>query len=249
MTSRPLGVVIVDDEELARALVKEYLASHPDVTLLAECANGFEAVKAVAEKKPDLLFLDVQMPRLDGFEVLELVERDAEGRPAVVFVTAYDQYALRAFDANAVDYLLKPFDRARFDTALERARARIGAPRAPAPTPVLREGPVSRVVVKDGTTVTILPVETIDFVKAEDDYVLLRASGRNHLKQQTLASLEESLPKERFVRIHRSYLLNLDRLKKLEPGQTGAPTAVLADGTRLPVSRAGAQRLNDVLGR
>jgi len=129
---RPLGVVIVDDEELARALVKEYLASHPDVTVLAECANGFEAVKAVAERKPDVLFLDVQMPRLDGFEVLELVERDAEGRPAVVFVTAYDQYALRAFDANAVDYLLKPFDRARFDTALARARARIGAPRPPA---------------------------------------------------------------------------------------------------------------------
>ena len=248
MASRPLGVVIVDDEELARSLVREFLSAHRDVAVLAECANGFEAVKAVAETKPDVLFLDVQMPRLDGFEVLELVEKDAEGRPAVVFTTAYDQYALRAFDANAVDYLLKPFDRARFDTALERARSRIGgsSPAAPAPR---REGPLQRVVVKDGTKVTILPVETIDFVKAEDDYVLLVASGRSHLKQQTLASLEEALPKERFVRIHRSYLLNLDRLKTLEPGDTGAPTAVLSDGTRLPVSRAGAQRLHEILGR
>jgi two-component system LytT family response regulator len=241
--------VIVDDEELARSLVREFLASHPDVSVLAECANGFEAVKAVAETKPDVLFLDVQMPRLDGFEVLELIERDAEGRPAVVFVTAYDQYALRAFDANAVDYLLKPFDRARFDTALERARSRIGAMRPSEPAAPLRDGPLRRVVVKDGTTVTVLPVETIDFVKAEDDYVLLSASGRTHLKQQTLASLEDSLPKPRFVRIHRSYLLNLDRLARVEPSETGAPTAVLADGTRLPVSRTGAQRLNEVLGR
>jgi two-component system LytT family response regulator len=242
--------VIVDDEELARALVREYLAAHPDVAVLAECANGFEAVKAVAETTPDVLFLDVQMPRLTGFEVLELIDRDTEGRPAVVFTTAYDEYALRAFDANAVDYLLKPYDRARFDTALARARTRIGAARPPAaPSPALREGPLARVVVKDGTTVTVLPVEAIDFVKAEDDYVLLRAAGKNHLKQQTLASLEEALPKGRFVRIHRSFLINLDRLKKVEPGETGAPTAVLADGTRLPVSRAGAQRLNEVLGR
>jgi two-component system LytT family response regulator len=228
--------------------VAELLAAHPDVRVLATCANGFEAVKAVGETRPDVLFLDVQMPGLDGFEVLELVERDAEGRPAVVFVTAYDQYALRAFDANAVDYLLKPFDRARLDTALERARSRIGAARPAAP-PRLREGPLRRVVVKDGSAVTVLPVETIDFVKAEDDYVLLHAGGRNHLKQQTLGSLEEALPKERFVRIHRSYLLNLDRLQRVEPSGTGAPTAVLADGTRLPVSRAGAQRLNEVLRR
>jgi two-component system LytT family response regulator len=251
VSPRPLGVVVADDEELARDLVAELLAAHPDVSVLATCANGFEAVKAVAETKPDVLFLDVQMPGLDGFEVLELIERDAEGRPAIVFVTAYDQYALRAFDANAVDYLLKPFDRARFDTALERARSRIGATRPPAPAAPasLREGPLSRVVVKDGVTVTVLPVGTIDFVKAEDDYVLLRASGRSHLKQQTLASLEAALPKQRFVRIHRSYLLNLDRLEKVEPSESGAPTAVLRDGTRLPVSRAGVQRLNEALGR
>jgi two-component system LytT family response regulator len=250
VSTRPLGAVIVDDEELARSLVRQLLAAHADIRILAECANGFEAVKAVAETKPDLLFLDVQMPQLDGLEVLELIERDEAGRPAVIFVTAYDQYALKAFNANAVDYLLKPFDRARFDTALARARTRLVSGEAPARDPLVPRGaPLSRVVVKDGVTVTILPVSKIDYVKAEDDYVLLRAEGRNHLKNQTLASLEEFLPKERFVRIHRSYLLNLDRLARLEPSATGAPTAVLADGTRLPVSRTGAQRLHEVLGR
>jgi two-component system LytT family response regulator len=244
-----LGAVLVDDEDLARSLVRQLLAAHPDIRILAECANGFEAVKAIAETKPDLLFLDVQMPQLDGLEVLELIERDAAGRPAVIFVTAYDQYALKAFDANAVDYLLKPFDRARFETALARARARLLSGAAPASDlPVPRGAPLSRVVVKDGVTVTVLPVSKIDYVKAEDDYVLLRADGRNHLKNQTLASLEEVLPKERFVRIHRSYLLNLDRLVRLEPSATGAPTAVLTDGARLPVSRTGAQRLHDRLG-
>jgi two-component system LytT family response regulator len=247
--SHLLGAVIVDDEELARALVRQLLAAHPDIRILAECANGFEAVRVVAESKPDLLFLDVQMPQLDGLEVLELIERDEAGRPAVIFVTAYDQYALKAFDANAVDYLLKPFDRARFETALARARARLASGAAPAPGLLVPRGaPLSRVVVKDGVTVTVLPVPRIDYVKAEDDYVLLRADGRNHLKNQTLASLEEALPKERFVRIHRSYLLNLDRLVRLEPSATGAPTAVLTDGARLPVSRTGAQRLHDRLG-
>jgi len=244
-----LGAVLVDDEELARSLVRQLLAAHPDIRVLAECANGFEAVKAVAETKPDLLFLDVQMPLLDGLEVLELIERDAAGRPAVIFVTAYDQYALKAFEENAVDYLLKPFDRARFDTALARARTRLAAGGAAHDLPVPRGAPLSRVVVKDGVTVTILPVAKIDYVKAEDDYVLLRSAGQNHLKKQTLASLEEALPKERFVRVHRSYLLNLDRLARVEPSATGAPTAVLTDGTRLPVSRAGAQRLNELLGR
>ncbi len=250
MASPPLGAVLVDDEELARSLVRQLLAAHADIRVLAECANGFEAVKAVAETRPDLLFLDVQMPQLDGFEVLELIERDEAGRPAVIFVTAYDRYALKAFEENAVDYLLKPFDRARFDTALARARTRLATGEVKAADlPVPRGAPLSRVVVKDGVTVTVLPVATIDYVKAEDDYVLLRSAGRNHLKKQTLASLEDALPKERFVRVHRSYLLNLDRLARVEPSATGAPTAVLTDGSRLPVSRAGGQRLNELLGR
>jgi len=249
MPSPLLGAVLVDDEALARSLVRQLLAAHPDIRVLAECANGFEAVKAVAETKPDILFLDVQMPQLDGLEVLELIDRDAAGRPAVIFVTAYDQYALKAFDANAVDYLLKPFDRARFDRALERARTRLAAGGAPPALPLGPRGaPLSRVVVKDGVTVTVLPVGKIDYVKAEDDYVLLSSGGRNHIKKQTLASLEVALPRERFVRIHRSYLLNLDRLARVEGSATGAFTAVLIDEARLPVSRAGAQRLRALLG-
>jgi two-component system, LytTR family, response regulator len=244
-----LGAVVVDDEALARSLLRQLLAAHPDVRVLAECANGFEAVRAVAETKPDILFLDVQMPQLDGLEVLELIDRDTMGRPAVIFVTAYDQYALKAFDANAVDYLLKPFDQARFDRALERARTRLAAGGGPpALSLVPRGAPLSRIVVKDGVTVTVLPVGKIDFVKAEDDYVLLSSSGRSHIKKQTLATLEDALPKERFVRIHRSYLLNLDRLARVESSATGAFTAVLTDESRLPVSRAGAQRLRALLG-
>ena len=236
--------MLVDDEALARSFVRQLLAAHPDIRVLAECANGFEAVRAVAETKADILFLDVQMPQLDGLEVLELIDRDAAGRPAVIFVTAYDQYALKAFDANAVDYLLKPFDR-----ALERARTRLATGGMPPALPLRPRGaPLSRVVVKDGVTVTVLPVEKIDYVKAEDDYVLLSSGGRNHIKKQTLASLEDALPGERFVRIHRSYLLNLDRLARVEGSTTGAFTAVLIDEARLPVSRAGAQRLRALLG-
>ena len=241
--------MLVDDEALARSLVRQMLALHPDIHVLRECANGFEALRAVSETDPDILFLDVQMPQLDGLEVLELIDRDAAGRPAVIFVTAYDQYALKAFDANAVDYLLKPFDQARFDRALERARSRLAAGGAPPPLPLAPRGaPLLRVVVKDGVTVTVLPVEKIDYVKAEDDYVLLFSGGRSHIKKQTLASLEDALPRDRFVRIHRSCLLALDRLARVEGSATGASTAVLADGTRLPVSRTGAQRLRALLG-
>jgi two-component system LytT family response regulator len=242
----------VDDEELARMLVREFLGAHPEVTVVGECANGFEAVKAVAELSPDILFLDVQMPKLDGFEVLEVIEPP----PAVVFVTAYDQYALRAFEVHAVDYLLKPFSKERFDAALERAetRARSSAPaEAPGVRPTAMaaaaraERLLSRVAVKDGTRVTVIPVEKIDFVKSDDDYVLVRSQGKEHIKQQTLTSLEAQLDPARFVRIHRSYLLNMEMLARLETTVTGAPVAVLSDGTRLPVSRTGAARLRVLL--
>jgi two-component system, LytTR family, response regulator len=175
-----LRVAVVDDEELARAVVLEHLAAHPDVTVVAECANGLEAIEAVAAHAPDLLFLDVQMPRLTGFETLELLDP----RPAVVFVTAYDRHAVRAFEVNAVDYLLKPFSRERFDAALAKARERI-ASRAKGPDPALlgaaarpAGAPLARIAVRDGTRVTLLPVESVEWVKAEDDYVLIRAGGR-----------------------------------------------------------------------
>ncbi len=242
-----MKALIVDDEDLARAVVREHLAAHPDIEIAAECANGFEAVKAAAQHQPDLVFLDIQMPKLDGFEVLELLEADGR-RPAVVFVTAYDQHALRAFEAQAVDYLLKPFSKERFDAALAKARAVQGSrPPAAQLAAASRQGrPLERVVVKDGPKVTVIPLDRLDWVQAQDDYVLLRTEGKNLLKQQTLASLESQLDPARFIRIHRSFLLNLDRLVRIEQDAKEHREAVLRDGARLPVSRAGYQRLREL---
>jgi len=242
-----MKALIVDDEDLARAVVREHLAAHPDVEVVAECANGFEAVKAAAQHLPDLVFLDIQMPKLDGFEVLELLEADGR-RPAVVFVTAYDQHALRAFEAQAADYLLKPFSKERFEAALAKARAVQGSrPPAAQLAAASRQGrPLERIVVKDGPKVTVIPLDRLDWVQAQDDYVLLRAEGKNLLKQQTLASLEAQLDPARFIRIHRSFILNLDRLVRVEQDSKEHREAVLRDGARLPVSRAGYQRLREL---
>ncbi len=245
---RRIGAVIVDDEELARGLLREYLDSVPDIEILAECANGFEAVKAISEHKPDIVFLDVQMPKLDGFEVLELIEPTI----AVIFVTAYDQYAMRAFDAHAVDYLLKPFALDRFEKALDRARQRLGQNMPPAAElSTAARAPqqyLQRIVVKDGARVHIIPVERLDYAEAQDDYVSLHSQGKSHLKQQTISSLETALDPERFVRIHRSIIVNLERVAKIEPYAKDSRVAVLSDGTQLPVSRAGYDRLKTLLG-
>jgi two-component system LytT family response regulator len=243
-----LRVVIVDDEPLARALLREYAAADADLEIAADCANGFEAVKAVAELKPDLVLLDVQMPKLDGFEVLELLGRDQP----VIFITAYDQYALRAFEVHAVDYLLKPFSLERFQEALERGRERVRA-RASVPVEDIvrdakpRAGHAERVLIRDGANVHVLPVDKIDYVEAQDDYVAFKADGRQYLKDQTLGSVEATLDPSRFVRIHRSFLLNVDRIAKVELYAKDSRMAILRDGTRLPVSRAGYARLSQLL--
>jgi two-component system LytT family response regulator len=253
---RNLSVAIVDDEELARALLREYLGASPDIEILAECANGFEAVKAIAEKKPDLVFLDIQMPKLDGFEVLELIGQEV----AVIFVTAFDQYAMRAFDEHAVDYLLKPFSLDRFQKALERARQRLGEKgpgQAAAPKPAAAELSraarppqefLQRIVVKDGARVHIIPVDRLDYAEAQDDYVSLHSQGKSYLKEQTISSLEAALDPQRFVRIHRSIVVNLERVAKIEPYAKDSRVAVLSDGAQLPVSRAGYERLRSLLG-
>lgn|SRR5579883_626153 len=250
--SGAIRAVIVDDEELARYLLREYLARAGGIEVVAECANGFEAVKAVSERKPDLVFLDVQMPKLDGFEVLELIDPGV----AVIFVTAYDQYAMRAFDANAVDYLLKPFSEDRFRKALERVRQRLGGP-PPAPkisAPELSaaarppEQKLERIVVKDGTKVHIIPIDKLDYVEAQDDYIALRSEKKNYLKQQTISSIETQLDPKRFVRIHRSYIVNLERIARIEPYTKDSRVAVLIDGTQLPVSRSGHAKLKSMLG-
>jgi len=239
--------VIVDDEELARRVLRELLGAYEDVEIVAECANGFEAVKSISDLKPDLLFLDVQMPKLDGFEVLELT---ATG-PAVILVTAYDQYALRAFEAHAVDYLLKPFGADRLKVSLERAMQRLGGKALPASELATAARPpaqyLERIVVKDGSCVHIIPASKLDYAEAQDDYVALCAEGKKHLKQQTIASLERALDPSRFVRIHRSYILNLDRLGKIEPYRKDTHVVVLTTGVQLPVSRSGYARLREIL--
>jgi len=246
---KPLRLVIADDEDLARSLVREYLKDSLDLEIVAECRNGFEAVKAVTELKPDLLLLDIQMPRLDGFEVLELIERETN----VIFITAYDQYAIRAFDVHAIDYLLKPFSAERLSEALDRARQKIdrGEPTATAALAAEARPPgtrADRILIRDGGDVHVLPMARIDYVEAQDDYVCFRAEGKRYLKQQTLADVEAALDPARFVRIHRSYILNIDRLAKLELYAKDSHAAILRDGTRLPVSRSGYSRLNTMIG-
>jgi two-component system, LytTR family, response regulator len=246
-----LRVVIVDDEALARAVVREYLGAHEGVEVVAECGNGFDAVKAVSELSPDLMFLDVQMPKLNGFEVLELVGRSVP----VIFTTAYDKYALQAFEVHAVDYLLKPFSEERFAEALSRARARLAAPTDDNAVDVAalvsdahgRQKPVERILIRDGAQVHVIPVERIDYVEAQDDYVSFVAGGKSYLKDQTMAAVDASLDPSRFVRIHRSYLLNIERIARVELYAKDSRVAILHDGRRLPVSRAGYARLSKLL--
>ncbi|HKS68602.1 MAG TPA: response regulator [Candidatus Acidoferrales bacterium] len=250
---RKIRAVVVDDEELARQILCEYLTSHNDIQVVAGCANGFEAVKAIAEQKPDLVFLDIQMPKLDGFEVLELVGPGTE----VVFVTAYDNYAIRAFEVHAIDYLLKPVSAERFEAALERARERLSGrlPHQPVPAAELAAAArppsqhVERIPVRDGTRVFIIPIAKLDYAEAQDDYVALVSEGKKHLKQQTISSLEAGLDPSRFMRIHRSYIVNLERVARLEPYAKDSHVAILTNGAQLPVSKSGYARLRSFLDR
>jgi len=245
---RKWKALIVDDEELARKLLREMLAAHPEVEIAAECGNGMDAVKAAAEHQPDLLFLDVQMPKLTGFDVLELMERE---HTAVIFVTAYDQYAMKAFDVHAVDYLLKPYSRERFEAALERAKTQKAAKHMDPSELSAAARPAGqfaeRMVVKDGTKVTLIPVAKLDYAEATDDYVTLVSEGKKHLKQQTISGLEMALDPGQFVRIHRSYVVNLERVTRIEPYGKDSKVAILANGARLPVSKAGYRRLKELL--
>jgi len=246
VTDLTLRAILVDDEELARGFLRELLRPHSEIEIAAECANGFEAVKAVADQRPDLLFLDVQMPKLDGFEVLELIEPG----PAVIFVTAYDQYAMKAFEAQAVDYLLKPFTAERFERALERAKARLGERRPAVELAVARppaERP-QRIVIRDGTRVHVIPLDKVDHIEAQGDYVEVHSGGKGYLKQQTIAHLEATLDPARFVRIHRSAIVNLERVMRVEPYGKESRIAILSNGARLPVSRAGYGRLLEAMG-
>jgi two-component system LytT family response regulator len=248
-----MRVIIVDDELLARAVLREHLAGQPDVDIVGECANGFEAVKAIAELAPDLVFLDIQMPRLDGFEVVELAGAGGSKCAQYVFVTAYDQFALRAFEVHALDYLLKPFSRERLEQALAHARERLGNPASnqaaalAALDAARRRAPLDRILIRDGTRVQVIPVGSIDYIEAQDDYVQVCAGGKAWLKSQRLAELEEQLDPGAFVRVHRSYIVSLAAIERIEQAGRDSHCAVLRGGARIPVSRSGYQKLRELM--
>jgi len=249
--SSKINVLIIDDEDLARQLVRNYLKDIEDVEIVGECANGFEALKVIQETKPDLLFLDIQMPKIDGFELLEVLDH----KPEIIFCTAYDEYAIKAFEMNALDYLLKPFSKERLEQAMEKARQKIGVPSLAAGTPSPTELKnlqqhlektskiLERVVVRSGPKVIVIPVDQINYIEAADDYVMIHSELGDHLKEKTMKYFESHLSQDEFVRIHRSYLVNLSEIKSLEPYSKDSYLALLRNGEKLKVSAEGYKRL------
>ena len=239
-----IQTLIVDDEALARGLVREYLQAHDDIEIVAECDNGFDAVKTITELRPDLIFLDIQMPRLSGLEVLELTQRDH----GVIFTTAYDQHALKAFDLRAVDYLLKPFAQARFDESLVRGRTLLGQAstglQGLAAQPV---GKLERLLVRERNQVHVLALGTVACIEAQDDYIQIYCQGKTYLKTQSLSDLETRLDPALFVRIHRSWIINLAHLKNIERLAKDSFVAVLHTGQQVPISRAGHERIKALI--
>lgn len=240
--------VIIDDEPLARLIVKEYLQQYPEVEVLQECNDGFEGVKAIMQHQPDLIFLDIQMPKINGFEMLELIETP----PAVIFTTAFDEFAMKAFDNNAIDYLLKPFSKERFDKAFEKWLSKRNTPSDI--NDQLTENRQrtadenSRVVVKTHNQIRIIPIHDIIYLEAYDDYVKMHTTQGMFLKKRTMSSFEQGLNPNDFVRVHRSYIIKLDQLTRIEQPEKDVHVALLKTGAKVPLSKTGYGRLKVVLG-
>lgn len=237
-------VLIVDDEPLARKAMSLALAEFPEIEIIGDCADGFEALKVISQKKPEVVFLDIQMPKLDGFDVLELLDNP----PFIVFVTAHDEYALKAFESHALDYILKPVKKERLRKTLDRVEKRLRERSGQPMDELLNHHqklhtPLVRILVRDRSRIHIIPVEEISHIEAQDDYVALHTGDRSYLKKETLSGLENRLDSQQFLRIHRSYLLNIDYLSKIEPYTKDSQIAILKDGKTLPVSRSGYQRI------
>lgn len=252
---RRIRVLIIDDEPLARRKIRRMLARDPEVEILGDCANGREAIPAIDARNPDLVFLDVQMPEIDGFDVLESIP--AAKIPLVIFVTAYDQYALRAFEVSAVDYLVKPFDRRRFEKALQRAKSRLATERGGdlnrqtlALLAELRakSSHIERLVIKAGGRAFFLKTEEIDWIEAEGKYVRLHAGKESYLLREAIGGLEGQLDPKKFPRIHRSTIVNIDRVRELQPWFHNEYRVILKDGTELMLSRSCRKRLGELLG-
>jgi two-component system LytT family response regulator len=245
-----IRIVIIDDEAPAREIIKHYLNEVDSIEVIAECADGFSGLKTISTMKPDLVFLDIQMPRLTGIELVEVLTE----KPEIIFTTAYDQFALKAFELNAVDYLMKPYQKRRFLEAVKKATDKIQAGignKEPAsqlltkmPEPA---SPVNRIVVRKGNAINLIPVDQIRYVEAQDDYVMIFHSAGKALKQQTMKFYEDNLPKANFVRIHRSYIVKVEEIKLIEPYGKDNHIAILQSGDKLPVSRAGYKHLKEEL--
>jgi len=241
-------VIIIDDEALARQLVRKYLDDFPGVEVAAECENGFEGIKKIREVKPDFIFLDIQMPRLNGFEMLELIENP----PEIIFTTAYDQYAIKAFELNAVDYLLKPFSIERFKSAVAKTIEKISNENYSANS--LNEllaskntiEAMDKIVIKDGTQIHIIPLEDVEYLEAQDDYVVVHTAAKKYLKQKTMKYFEEHLDAAQFVRIHRSFIVRLKSIKQLELIEKETYRLTLQNGKKFPVSKSGYQKLKEL---
>lgn len=241
-----MKIIIIDDEPLARGIVKEFLTTHTDLELAAECADGFEGIKAIQQYQPDLIFLDIQMPKINGFEMLELIENP----PQVIFTTAFDEFAIKAFESNAVDYLLKPFSKERFEKAIQKLRQHTpdNSTKEVVESAAASALQQNRVVVKDGSKIKIIPVNKIHYLEAADDYVKLVTSDGTFLKNRTMAFFEKSLATFHFVRVHRSYIVNSQLITRIDAYEKDNHLVLLTTGENLPVSKAGYAKLKEVLG-
>lgn len=245
-----MKAVLVDDEPLARSMVAEYLEGYPQVAVVAECGDGFEGAKAIMQYQPDLIFLDIQMPKINGFEMLEIIDH----QPAVIFTTAFDEYAIQAFERHAVDYLLKPIAKTRFDRAmakfLDTQHLEAGKKNTRSLLDKMNQtdGKLERVVVKTGTKIKIIPVNSIVYLEADDDYVKIHTDEGVFMKNKTMASFEEQLDPAQFVRVHRSFIVKIDHIARLEPHEKDSYVAVLRDGEQVSVSKSGYTRLKQTLG-
>jgi two-component system LytT family response regulator len=244
-----IKAILIDDEPLARVITREYLQSYSDIEIVQECNDGFEGVKAIAQHKPDLIFLDIQMPKINGFEMLELLEQP----PSVIFTTAFDEYAMKAFETHAIDYLLKPFNKERFDKAMQKWLQQRGSTTEKNTQTVLQEEvrqpeERNRIVVRESGNIRIIPVHEIQYIEAYDDYVKIFTQKEMFLKKKTLSFYEQALDNAQFVRVHRSYLLQLNQLTRIEPLEKDSHVALLKSGVRVPLSKTGYVKLKSVLG-
>ena len=242
-------VIIIDDEPLARSIVKEYLQKHPQLEMVAECNDGFEGIKAIQQHQPDLIFLDIQMPKINGFEMLELIDEPS----AVIFTTAFDEYAIKAFETHAMDYLLKPFNQQRFDKAIQRWSVQKNISPGKNKELLLETASQSpaqsqRIVVKNGSKIKIIPAQDIFYLEAADDYVKIHTREGYFLKNKTMNHFEKVLDAQHFVRSHRSYIVNIQQITRIDPYEKDNHVAVLKSGAKVPVSRSGYGKLRTVLG-